>query len=50
VGCELFDIAYFRQSVRAVLLILVERFGTAPAVRILPQRETDECTYQLQWA
>jgi hypothetical protein len=50
VGCELFDIAYFRQSVRAVLHVLVGRFATAPVVRILPHTASGEGHYHLQWA
>jgi hypothetical protein len=50
VGCELFDIPYFRQSVRAVLHVLVGRFGTAPVVRLLPHSASGEAHYHLQWA
>jgi hypothetical protein len=49
VGCELFAIPHYRQAVRAVLLSLVERFGDAPSVRLLPQAATDEGHYLLQW-
>jgi hypothetical protein len=49
VGCELFGISYYRQSVRSVLLVLTERFGDAPSARLLPQGATDEGHYLLQW-
>lgn len=48
VGCELFRIPYYCQAVRAVLLALVERFGTG-SVRMLYQQTPDEGQYLLRW-
>jgi hypothetical protein len=37
VGCELFDIPYFRLAARAVLLMLAEHFGESPVVHVEPR-------------
>lgn len=49
VGCELFDIPYFRHAVRAVLVIFAGH--VCPELRIvtLPQQEPGEISYQLRW-
>jgi hypothetical protein len=48
VGCELFRIPYYCQAVRAVLLSLVERFGSG-SVRMLRQHAFDEGHYLMHW-
>jgi hypothetical protein len=50
VGCELFDIPYFRQAVRTVLLALADHFGGRSVVRTVPQPTSDECHYHMQWS
>lgn len=38
-GCELFDVAYFREAVRTVLLALLAHVCERPVMRVLPQTE-----------
>lgn len=48
-GCELFDIAYFREGVRTVLTALLAHACELPEVRILPQAESGEGCFVAQW-
>jgi hypothetical protein len=48
-GCELFDIGYFRQAMRTVFLSMLEHFGGAAAVRIGPPPAASECHFHLLW-
>jgi hypothetical protein len=49
-GCELFDIGYFRQAMRAVFLTMLEQFGGTSIVRIGPTPAAGECHFLLHWA
>ena len=49
-GCELFDIGYFRQAMRTVFLSMLEQFGSTVVVRLLPVTKAGECHFHLQWA
>ena len=49
-GCELFDIGYFRQSMRTVFLTMLEHFGSTSVVRLGPTPAPGECHFHLHWA
>jgi hypothetical protein len=49
-GCELFDIGYFRQAMRTVFLSMLEHFGSTSVVRLGPSPKPSECHFHLQWA
>jgi hypothetical protein len=48
VGCELFDIAYFREAVRAVLLLLGEHMCNEISVDSLPSKE-GQAAFRMKW-
>lgn len=48
-GCELFDIPYFRRAVRVVVYFLVSRAGKKLSVRELSSSEPDCCDYIVEW-
>jgi len=48
-GCELFDIAYFREGVRTVLAALLAHVSERPEVQILPQTQSGEGRFLAQW-
>jgi hypothetical protein len=50
VGCELFDIPYFRESARAVLFALMGHVCADRAVEVLPQKERGHGYFALEWA
>lgn len=50
VGCELFDISYFRNAVRAVLTILADHVCADVNITTLPQQEPGETSFLLQWS
>jgi hypothetical protein len=50
VGCELFEIPYFRESVRAVLFALLGHVRADRAVEVLPQKEREHGCFAVQWA
>lgn len=49
-GCDLFDIPFFRQAVRSLLIVWLEHACDTLAVTILPQQIANECRYQMRWA
>jgi hypothetical protein len=49
-GCELFDIAYFRYAMRTVYLSMLEQFGGTAVVRVGAPPKSGECQFHLQWA
>jgi len=49
VGCELFEITFFRLAVRAALVRLLAPLGIRTAVRELPQPAGDECHFAVRW-
>jgi hypothetical protein len=49
-GCELFDLPYFRYSMRTVFLLMLEQFGGTSVVRVGPPPKSGECPFHLQWA
>jgi hypothetical protein len=49
VGCELFDIEYFREAVRAVLLILGSHMSEGFTVVTQSQSERGCVDYHLKW-
>ena len=49
VGCELFDIPYFRHAVRAVLVIFAGHVCPELRAMTLPQQEPGQISYQLRW-
>jgi hypothetical protein len=48
-GCELFEIGYFRQAMRTVFLSMLEHFGGTAIVRIGPPPAPGECHFHLHW-
>lgn len=48
-GCELFDIAYFRESVRNVLFALFRHACDDHEVRVLPQSAPGGGTFAVRW-
>jgi hypothetical protein len=50
VGCELFDIAYFRHAVRAVLFIFAQHVCGGLQVTASAQQEPGQVCYQLRWS
>lgn len=49
VGCELFDVRYYRGAVRAVLYILSDHMCEELTVTTLPQAEPGQTAFQLRW-
>jgi hypothetical protein len=49
VGCELFDIPYFRHAFRGVLYGIVARFCTKQYVHDVAPRPPGEAIFRLQW-
>jgi hypothetical protein len=49
VGCMLFDITYFRNAFRGVLLGMGALFCQKPYIHDLPRRATAEASFHLQW-
>jgi hypothetical protein len=50
IGCELFDIEYFRHAFRGVLLGIGEMFCRTPYIHDMPSRGRGEGIFHLQWA
>ena len=50
VGCELFDVGYFRHAFRGVLVALTSLFCETAFVHELAHRSPSECAYRIQWA
>jgi hypothetical protein len=50
VGCELFDIDYFRSAFRGVLLGMGQLFSRTPYVHDLSRRARAQGIFQLQWS
>jgi hypothetical protein len=50
VGCELFDIGYFRLAVRSVLLLLGEHLCNEVSVDVLPRPGAQgRATFRMKW-
>jgi hypothetical protein len=49
VGCNLFDVAYFRQAIRGVLLNIGDLYCQRPYIHDLPGRPSGGAAFQLQW-
>jgi hypothetical protein len=49
VGCPLFDIVYFRNAFRGVLLGVGDMFCRSPFVHDMARRAAGEVSFQLQW-
>jgi len=49
IGCALFDILYFRNAFRGVLLGIGDMFCRSPYVHDLSKRCSGEASFQLQW-
>jgi hypothetical protein len=49
IGCALFDIAYFRNAFRGVLLGIGDMFCRSPYVHDVTRRTPGEVAFQLQW-
>ena len=47
VGCSLFDIAYFREAFRVVLLLLMRHVDPKIVMTTLPSRNAQEIEYRL---
>ena len=50
VGCELFDIDYFRHAFRGVLLNVGALFCEKEYIHDMPRRRRGEAIFKLQWA
>ena len=50
VGCELFDVDYFRHAFRGVLLNVGALFCAKQYIHDMPRRRRGEAIFQLQWA
>lgn len=50
VGCELFDVDYFRHAFRGVLLNIGAMFCEKQYIHDLPRRKRGEAIFRLQWA
>ena len=50
VGCELFDIDYFRHAFRGVFLGIMSLFCKKAYIHETPKRGKGEVTFQVQWA
>jgi hypothetical protein len=50
VGCELFDVDYFRHAFRGVLQNIGSLFCTKSYIHDLPRRRRGEAIFRLQWA
>lgn len=48
-GCELFDVAYFREAVRTVLEALLAHVCEHPVMRVLPQTEPAAGRFSATW-
>jgi len=49
VGCELFDIPYFRHGLRGVLLSIGDLFARKGYIQDLPFRQPGEANFRAQW-
>jgi hypothetical protein len=49
VGCELFDIAYFREAFRVVLLLLMQHVERDAVMTTQPASKTGEIEYRVHW-